>query len=87
MEKITQKTYSTINIIGGGCQNELLNEMIADICNIKVIAGPVEATAIGNIVAQLIQQKIVKDLREGRELIRKSFEIKEYKGELYESNI
>ncbi|EFW05842.1 rhamnulokinase [Coprobacillus cateniformis] len=87
LEKITQKTYSTINIIGGGCQNELLNEMIADICNIKVIAGPVEATAIGNIVAQLIQQKIVKDLREGRELIRKSFEIKEYKGELYESNI
>ena len=87
LESITHQTYSTINIIGGGCQNQLLNEMIAKVTRKKVIVGPIEATALGNILAQLIQQKVVKDLRAGRELIKESFEMKEYKGELYESKI
>ena len=87
LESITHQTYSTINIIGGGCQNQLLNEMIAKVTRKNVIAGPIEATALGNILAQLIQQKVVKDLRAGRELIKESFEMKEYKGELYESKI
>lgn len=87
LETLTGKTYQSINIIGGGCQNILLNEMIAKICHKKVVAGPVEATALGNILAQLIQQGIVKDLDEGREMIRESFDIKEYKGEEYESKI
>ena len=80
LEDITGKSFDTINIIGGGCQNELLNDMIARICHKKVIAGPIEATALGNIIAQLIQQGIVKDLNEGRQLIRDSFDVKEYKG-------
>ena len=87
LESITHQTYSTINIIGGGCQNQLLNEMIAKVTRKNVIAGPIEATALGNILAQLIQQKVVKDLRAGRELMKRSFEMKEYKGELYESKI
>ena len=81
LEMITKQTYPVINIIGGGCQNQLLNEMIAEMTGKKVVAGPVEATALGNILAQLIQQKVVNDLCEGRALIKKSFEMKEYKGE------
>ncbi|MFV0396129.1 MAG: FGGY-family carbohydrate kinase, partial [Coprobacillaceae bacterium] len=80
LEVITKKTYSTINIVGGGCQNELLNEMIADVCNKRVVAGPIEATALGNILAQLMSEGVVKDIQEGRKMIRESFEIKEYGG-------
>ena len=80
LEDITGKHFDTINIIGGGCQNELLNEMIAKVCKRKVVAGPIEATALGNILAQLIQQGVVNDLSEGRQLIKASFEVKEYKG-------
>ena len=76
---ITGKEMDTISIFGGGCQNELLNELIAKECDKKVLAGPVEATAIGNIMCQMIAKKEIKDLREGRKIIRNSFEIKEYK--------
>lgn len=81
LEQITKKSYSTINIIGGGCQNELLNELIAKITHKKVVAGPIEATALGNILSQFIAKNVVKDLQTGRDLIKKSFEIKEYKGD------
>lgn len=81
LEDITGNHYDTINIIGGGCQNELLNEMISKCCQRKVIAGPIEATALGNLLAQLINKKVVNNLKEGREMIRKSFDIKEYKGD------
>ena len=81
LEDITGKHYDTINIIGGGCQNELLNEMIANCCQRKVVAGPIEATALGNLLAQLINKKVVNNLKQGREMVRKSFEIREYKGD------
>ena len=55
--------------------------MIAMVCKRKVVAGPIEATALGNLLAQLIQQGVVNDLSEGRQLIKASFEVKEYKGE------
>ena len=81
IEPITHKTYSTVNVIGGGCQNILLNEMIATITGKRVLAGPVEATALGNILAQMISDGAIKDLNDGRKMIKESFEIKEYKGE------
>lgn len=77
LEQITQKTYTTINLIGGGCQNQLLNEMIAKECKKKVVAGPVEATALGNLLAQLLASGVIKTLEEGRQLIKASCEIKE----------
>lgn len=80
LEKITQKSYKVINIIGGGCQNELLNEMIAQVTGKKVVAGPIEATALGNILSQLISDHQISDLLAGRDMIRQSFEIKEYGG-------
>lgn len=78
LEAITGKEYGTINIIGGGCQNILLNEMIAATCNKRVVAGPIEATALGNILSQLISDGVVNSLEQGRQLIRDSFEIKTY---------
>lgn len=78
LEAITGKKYNTINIIGGGCQNGLLNEMIAKVCSKKVVAGPIEATALGNVLCQLISDKIVSSLSEGRKMIKESFEINEY---------
>ena len=81
LEDLTQQTYTTINIIGGGCQNELLNEMIAEVTHKKVVAGPIEATALGNILSQLLSQGVINDLEEGRNMIKRSFKIKEYEGE------
>ncbi|QAA34239.1 rhamnulokinase [Clostridium manihotivorum] len=78
LEEIFEKEYKRINVFGGGCQNELLNELLAKVTKKEVLAGPVEATAIGNIVAQLLSYKKVADLEEARKLIKKSFEIKTY---------
>lgn len=78
LEEIFEKKYERINVFGGGCQNELLNQLIADRTNKEVLAGPVEATAIGNIVAQLLSFNKIEDLREARKLIAESFEIKKY---------
>ncbi|WP_160679586.1 rhamnulokinase [Clostridium sp. C8-1-8] len=78
LEEIFEKEYKKINVFGGGCQNELLNELLAKVTKKEVLAGPVEATAIGNIVAQLLSYKKVAHLEEARTLIEKSFEIKTY---------
>ncbi|HAM30199.1 MAG TPA: rhamnulokinase [Erysipelotrichaceae bacterium] len=79
LESITQKAYATINIVGGGSQNEYLNELIAEQTNKRIIAGPIEATALGNIGAQLMGAEKMK-AKEIKELIRKSFPYKEYQG-------
>ncbi|WP_315110045.1 rhamnulokinase [Clostridium intestinale] len=78
LEEIFEKKYKRVNVFGGGCQNELLNQLIADRTNKEVLAGPVEATAIGNIAAQLLSFNKVNNLGEARELILNSFEIKKY---------
>ena len=59
----------TIHIVGGGSQNALLNQMTADATGLPVIAGPVEATVIGNALVQLITLGELKDLREARQLV------------------
>jgi rhamnulokinase len=79
LEDIFEKEFKRINIFGGGCQNNLLNELVASVTGKEVLAGPVEATAIGNIVAQLISKNIFKDLSEARQAIKESFEIKVFK--------
>lgn len=52
LESIAGRKLSQLNIIGGGCQNELLNQMTADACGVKVVAGPAECTALGNVMIQ-----------------------------------
>jgi rhamnulokinase len=62
-----------IHIVGGGSQNRLLNQLAADACGCEVVAGPVEATALGNVVVQAIASGDVANLAEGREVITRSF--------------
>lgn len=79
LEKNTGKKYKTLNIIGGGSQDSLLNEMTVKVTGKKVITGPTEATAIGNLIMQMIGAGEIKDLSEARKIVRKSFDIKEVK--------
>jgi sugar (pentulose or hexulose) kinase len=67
-----------IHIIGGGARNELLNQFTANATCRKVIAGPVEATALGNILVQSIAAGQVASLAEGRSLVRRSVETREF---------
>ncbi|MCM3602988.1 rhamnulokinase [Robertmurraya korlensis] len=78
IESIFEKSFHKINVIGGGCQNEMLNQLVADVTNKEVLAGPIEATAIGNIVAQLMALGEFTDLEEARSIIKQSFEVKKY---------
>ncbi len=76
LEEIFEKEFKRINIFGGGCQNNLLNELVAKVTGKEVLAGPVEATAIGNIVAQMISKNVFNDLSKARQSIKESFDIK-----------
>lgn len=80
IEELTGRKFSAINIVGGGCQNVLLNELTAKATGRKVVTGPIEATATGNLLAQMIACGDVKDLKAGRELVARSFEIGEIEG-------
>ena len=78
LKKITGKNFDSIHIVGGGSQAKMLCKMCADACGVKVIAGPVEATALGNIAVQLIALGEIKDQKEARKIIKYSFELDEY---------
>jgi rhamnulokinase len=68
----------TLHVVGGGARNALLNQMTADATGLRVLAGPSEATALGNILAQMIACGDLGSLAEGRKIIRDSFEIGEF---------
>jgi rhamnulokinase len=68
----------TLHIVGGGSQNALLNQMTADATGLRVEAGPVEATAAGNALAQLLADGEITSIAEGRELLRRSFQPTSY---------
>jgi rhamnulokinase len=78
LEELTGKKLSAIHIVGGGCQNELLCQLTADACEREVLAGPVEATAIGNVLVQAIGLGLLGSLSEAREVVRRSFSVKRY---------
>jgi rhamnulokinase len=78
IEDITDKAIEVLHIVGGGIQNELLCQFTANATGKKVITGPVEATASGNILMQAKATGQIKSLAELREIVRKSFELKEY---------
>ena len=80
IESLTGRAFEQINIVGGGANAEYLNELTAQATGRKVSAGPTEATAIGNILAQMISDGSIGGMREARELVRKSFDIKVYEG-------
>ena len=77
LEGLTGKHYTSINIVGGGCQDGYLNRRTAQATGLTVYAGPVEGTAIGNLLVQMIEAKEFENLQAARNSIRSSFEIKE----------
>jgi rhamnulokinase len=78
LESLVENQIEQIHIVGGGSLNELLCQMTADACNRTVIAGPVEATAIGNLLMQMMGTGEIADVAEARRLVRNSFETKVY---------
>ncbi|MEM1645197.1 MAG: rhamnulokinase family protein [Ignisphaera sp.] len=76
IEDLTGKRIRKINIVGGGSRNWLHNQLTADFNNRTVIAGPEEATSIGNILIQLAGLGYVRSLKDIREYVRNSFQIK-----------
>ena len=78
IEEITGKKYSTIYVVGGGSNAGYLNELTAKYTGKKVSAGPSEATAIGNVIVQMLHDGIFKDLPEARTCVRESFDVVMY---------
>jgi rhamnulokinase len=78
LEQLDGQTIDTIHIVGGGTQNKLLNQMAADACNRRVVTGPIEATAIGNVAMQAVSAGAIGSIAEAREVIRRSFDVEEY---------
>lgn len=77
IEYMTKKKYKELYIVGGGSQDLYLNELTKQYTGIKVYSGPTEATAIGNIVLQMIANKEIVNIECARNLIKKSFNVKE----------
>lgn len=77
LEKLTGETFGTLNIIGGGSKNTLLNELTKACTGKRVITGPTEGTAIGNLMMQMIGCGELTGVAAGREMIARSFDVTE----------
>lgn len=81
IDHIIGKHFPVIHIIGGGSKNKLLNQLTANSTGRTVIAGPAEATAIGNILVQAIAMGDISSLADGRAIVKKSFDVETYEPE------
>jgi rhamnulokinase len=78
LEELVGKRLETIHIVGGGSQNTLLCQLTADACDRHVVAGPVEATALGNVLVQMLGLGLLGSLAEGRSVVRRSFDVRTF---------
>ena len=81
LERITQvhaQQPAVIHIVGGGSQNQLLCQLTADACQLPVVAGPVEATALGNVLVQAMAVGLLGSLADVRAVVRRSVTLAEY---------
>lgn len=78
IEKLTSQQFSSLYIIGGGCQDNYLNYLAAQESGLEVFAGPIEATAIGNLGCQMLNKKYFNSVKEFRNFIFNSFDIKKF---------
>lgn len=72
LEMLTSRSLSMLRIVGGGSRNALLSQMVADACNRIVVAGPAEATVLGNVMMQAIGTGHIGDFRQGRIAVAES---------------
>lgn len=79
IEENTGKKFDVLHLLGGGTKDSFLCQMTADSLNLPVIAGPTEATALGNIILQLIALGDIENVNAGREIIKSQENLKEYK--------
>ncbi len=77
LETMVGRKFTSVNIVGGGCQNEYLNRLTAQATGLPVFAGPTEGTALGNLVVQMLKNGEFTSLQEARNAIARSFDIKE----------
>lgn len=75
LEELTGDKIDRLHIVGGGSKNAFLNQLTANACHISVLAGPVEATALGNIMIQAITAGEVANLADARAMIQKNFPV------------
>jgi rhamnulokinase len=78
IEALTGRRLEVIHVVGGGSQNGLLCQLTADACGRRVLAGPVEATAAGNVLTQAMGLGLLGSLRDVREVVRRSFPVQPY---------
>ncbi len=78
LEELTGRPVEVVHIVGGGTQNKLLNQFAADATGRRVVTGPIEATAIGNILMQMLAVGQIGSLNEGRDVVRRSFPVDTY---------
>ena len=78
LQNCTGKTYAHINVVGGGTKDGLLCSMTASACNVRVYAGPIEATVLGNIAVQLLSLGELKDIAEARRVIARGENLKTF---------
>ncbi len=77
LETMVGRKFTSVNIVGGGCQNEYLNRLTVKATGLPVYAGPTEGTALGNLMVQMLQSNEFISLQAARDAIARSFEIKE----------
>lgn len=82
LEKLTAKKLEIMQLVGGGTNNQLICQWIADALGIEVIAGPTETTAVGNLIMQMIGSGEVKNVEEGRQLCVNSTDLKRYEPDM-----
>jgi rhamnulokinase len=78
LEELLGRRLEVIHVVGGGSQNELLCQFAADACNRPVLAGPVEATAIGNVLVQALGLGLLGSLADAREVVCRSFGVRTF---------
>jgi len=78
IERVTGKRYPVVRVVGGGCKDEYINELTAKTTGKTVLAGPVEATAMGNLMAQMLKAGEFRDLDDARGAVAKSIQIKQF---------
>ncbi|MGD0815227.1 MAG: rhamnulokinase family protein [Verrucomicrobiota bacterium] len=78
LEELTGESIEVIHIVGGGSRNNVLNQFAADVCHRPVVTGPVEATALGNLLTQVRASGELSSLAEMREVIRASSDVQYY---------